>query len=155
MIPQNAQTTDGSFGDPGVRITEFVNAFPNSVVASICDKTYAASMTAIAMKLGALIKPNCLQGSFQKDSQGQPQCAVTNHLTDSSGNTTDIPIPNCQENGGAAPCWDLGQDTMACPGGGQALKVTQDANSMNAASLNSTVECSICFPGVNYPNGCT
>ncbi len=153
--PNAAHTTDGSFGDPGVRINEFVNAFPNSVVASICDNTYAASMMAIATKLGALIKPNCLTGSFQLDAQGQPSCAVTNHLTDGSGNTMDIAIPNCNENNNAAPCWSLAKDNTACPGGGQALKLTQDSASMNAASLNSTVECSICFPGVDYPNGCT
>ena len=47
--------TDGSFGDPGVRIAQFVNAFPNSVLGSICDASYATSMTAIATKLGQLI----------------------------------------------------------------------------------------------------
>ncbi|HEY6477711.1 MAG TPA: hypothetical protein VI456_14110, partial [Polyangia bacterium] len=40
--------TDGSFGDPGVRIAQFVSAFPNFVLASICDPTYATSLQAIA-----------------------------------------------------------------------------------------------------------
>ncbi len=145
--------TDGSFGDPGVRITQFVNSFQNSVVASICDSSYRQSMTAIATKLGALIKPNCLTGNLQKDSSGNPMCAVTNHLTDGQGNKTDVSVPNCNENGNTPPCWSLGTDATACPGGGFALKVTPDAAAMNASSLNSTVECSLCVAGSTAP-GC-
>jgi hypothetical protein len=137
--------TDGSFGDPGVRITQFVHSFPNSVVASICDPSYKASMTAIATKLGALIKPNCITGNIKTDpATNQPECSVTNHLTDSQNHTMDIPVQNCALNNNTAPCWTLGTDTMACPGGGVALHVSADQNSMNAASLNSTVECTLC-----------
>ncbi len=146
-------TTDGSFGDPGVRLTQFINAFPNSVVASICDPSYAQSMTAIATKLGALIKPNCITGNIQNDAHMQPMCTVTNHLTDSQNHTTDVAVPNCNENGGSTPCWTLNTDPTACPGGGVALKVMEDQTSMNAASLNSTVQCSLCLPGSTAP-GC-
>jgi hypothetical protein len=145
--------TDGSFGDPGVRITQFVNSFQNSVVASICDNNYRQSMTAIATKLGALIKPNCITGTIQKDANMNPICSVTNHLTDGQGNTMDIPVPSCAANGGTAPCWTLATDATACPGGGFALKVSADTASMNAASLNSTVECSLCVPNSGAP-GC-
>jgi hypothetical protein len=145
--------TDGSFGDPGVRITLFVDSFQNSVVASICDSSYRQSMTAIATKLGALIKPNCITGKIQTDGNGNPMCAVTNHLTDGQGNTMDIPVQSCSANGNTAPCWTLGTDATACPGGGYALKVSADAASMNASSLNSTVECSLCVAGSTAP-GC-
>jgi hypothetical protein len=47
--------TDGSFADPGVRITQFVNAFPNNILGSICDVSYATTMTAVATKIGQLI----------------------------------------------------------------------------------------------------
>ena len=50
-------TTDGSFGDPGIRLAQFIKAFPSYVLASICDPSYASSMTAIATKLGQLITP--------------------------------------------------------------------------------------------------
>lgn len=146
-------TTDGSFGDPGVRITQFVNAFPNSVVASICDSSYRSSMTAIATKLGALIKPNCITGKIQNDSNNRPMCAVTNHLTDGNGNKTDVVVPNCDENGNSAPCWSLNTDQTACPNGGVALKLMQDQASMNASALNSSIDCSICLPNSTAP-GC-
>ncbi len=50
-------TTDGSFGDPAVRITQFTDAFPISVLGSICDASFAATMGAIATKIGLLIAP--------------------------------------------------------------------------------------------------
>ena len=46
--------TDGSFGDPAVRIAQFVNAFPNSVQGSICDASFATTMGAVATKMGQL-----------------------------------------------------------------------------------------------------
>jgi MYXO-CTERM domain-containing protein len=54
--PEATQTTtDGSFGDPAVRLTQFVKAFgSNSVVASICDASYASSVQNVATMIGAL-----------------------------------------------------------------------------------------------------
>jgi MYXO-CTERM domain-containing protein len=44
---------DGSFGDPGVRIAQWVHAFgTNGVVASICDADYSISFQTIADKIG-------------------------------------------------------------------------------------------------------
>jgi len=80
-------------------------------------------------------------------------CAVVNHLTDSSGNMMDIAVPNCDASNNATPCWTLNPDQTACPNGGVALKLMQDQASMNAASLSSTVDCSICLPGSTAP-GC-
>ena len=46
--------TDGSFGDPGVRIAQFVSAFPNGVQGSICDASFATTMSVVATKVGQL-----------------------------------------------------------------------------------------------------
>ncbi len=135
--------TDGSFGDPGVRISQFVNAFPNSVLASICDASYAKSMATIAAKLGALITPPCITGQIQTDSQGQPMCSVVEHLVDMQNNKKDIALQNCNENGGALPCWTLTMGGMNC--GGAQLSV-MDPPGTNNNSENSTVNCSICLP---------
>ena len=44
--------TDGSFGDPGVRVAQWVHAFgSNGVVTSICDADYSASFQTIADKI--------------------------------------------------------------------------------------------------------
>jgi hypothetical protein len=139
--------TDSSFGDPGVRIAQFVNAFKNSVLASICDPNYARSMTAIATKLGQLITPPCITGQIQKDSQGQPMCTVVEHLVDMQNNKKDVALQNCDENGGALPCWTL--TTGGTDGGvtcsGSQLNV-MDPPGTNNNSEDSTVDCSICLP---------
>jgi hypothetical protein len=152
MITQT--TTDGSFGDPGVRIKQFVDAFgANSGVFSICDANYRQSMTAIATALGRLLTPTCISGAIQKDQQGEFACTVTNHLTNSQHDSVDVVVQACSQNGNQAPCWTMQPDTSACPAGGMSLKVTQDAAVMSATSVNATVECSLCVPGTNTP-GC-
>ena len=56
--PQATQNpTDGSFGDPGVRIAQFVQAFANHVQGSICDADFSSSLGAVASKIGQLIDP--------------------------------------------------------------------------------------------------
>src|SRR6202042_3655381 len=46
-------STDGSFGDPGVRVAQWVQGFgTNGVVASICAPDYAAAFKTIADKIG-------------------------------------------------------------------------------------------------------
>ena len=47
--------TDESFGDPAVRISQFVQAFPNEVQGSICDASFATTLGAVASKIGQLI----------------------------------------------------------------------------------------------------
>ncbi|HZL18316.1 MAG TPA: hypothetical protein VFG23_11280 [Polyangia bacterium] len=47
-------TTDGSFGDPPVRIAQFVQAFgDNGVTQSICDNSFAPAFSLIASKIAA------------------------------------------------------------------------------------------------------
>ncbi len=54
--PMATQTpADGSSGDPAVRITQFVNAFPNGVLGSVCDPSFATTVGAIASRIGQLI----------------------------------------------------------------------------------------------------
>jgi hypothetical protein len=136
--------TDGSFGDPGVRIAQFVSAFPNFVLASICDTSYASSMQAIATKLGQLITPPCITGKVQTDPAGNPECSVIEHLTDGAGVKHDSAIQNCAENGTTPPCWQLTAGMANCSG--QQLTV-MDVAGANANSESSTINCSLCLPG--------
>jgi hypothetical protein len=146
-------TTDLSFGDPGVREQQFALSFQNTVLGSICDKDYAESMTAILQKLIGFLQPPCLTDQIQKDAQGNPACSVTENLTDGSNHTTHVAIPNCNENGNVAPCWNMvaGDPTMGCSG--KTIQVTDTAANMMANSENSTVQCAICLPGASGP-GC-
>jgi hypothetical protein len=47
------KTTDGSFGDPAVRVAQWVQAFgDNGVLGSVCDSNFAATMQTFASKIG-------------------------------------------------------------------------------------------------------
>ncbi len=63
--PLATQTpTDGSFGDPGVRIAQWVHAFgSNGVVTSICDADYSVSFQTIADKIGMHLYGNGTGGA--------------------------------------------------------------------------------------------
>jgi hypothetical protein len=50
--------TDGSYGDPAVRIAQFTNAFPNSVLGSICDPSFTLVLSKLAGMIGQLIGPS-------------------------------------------------------------------------------------------------
>jgi hypothetical protein len=143
-------TTDGSFGDPGVRISQFVSAFPNYVLASICDASYASSMQAIATKLGQLITPPCITGKIQTDTNGNPICSVIEHLTDMSGTKMDRAVQSCAETNNAPPCWTLTTGAMNC--NGSQLSIT-DETGVSTNSESSTINCSLCLPGSTQP-GC-
>jgi hypothetical protein len=55
---------DGSFGDPSIRIAQFVQAFgDHGLLTSICDDDYAASMISIAAGISRMIGSNCPVGS--------------------------------------------------------------------------------------------
>jgi hypothetical protein len=149
--PSTQTIGDGSFGDPGVREADFAHAFPNSVLASICDKDYSQSMTAIAAALGQLITPPCIESKVQNDAHGNPDCSVIENLSDAGGNQKHLAIPNCNENGNTPPCWSLTPGVMGCAG--QSLKVTDTAANMMSSSENSTVSCALCVPGV-AASGC-
>jgi hypothetical protein len=139
-------TTDGSFGDPGVRVSQFVKSFPNSLLASICDASYATSMTAIATKLGAMLQgQTCVVGAIKADAQGEPACTVTDHLYDTTGKVTDVAVANCDENGATAPCWTLSA-SAACANGSLQFKLIADAATQSAAGVSTTLTCSLASP---------
>jgi hypothetical protein len=137
--------TDGSFGDPGVRIAQFVNSFPNHVLGSICDPSYQPSVMAIATKIAGLTAPPCLAATIQQTANGLPDCAVT-AVQSSNGSITQTALQNCALTGGAAPCWSLSQGTGTCSG--ETVNVTE-----TNPSGNVVMSCAICEPGVSAP-GC-
>jgi hypothetical protein len=137
--------TDGSFGDPGVRISQFVSSFSDSVLASVCDASYAKSMTAIATKLGQLPTPPCITQTIQADKNGNPDCSVIENV-ESNNVVQRTAIPNCATNGNKAPCWSLVPGTGSCAG--QSLQVNDSPQ-----NVNFTLSCSVCVAG-STQSGC-
>ena len=143
--------TDGSFADPAVRITQFVTAFQDSVLRSICDASYASAMSAIATKLGQLITPPCITQTIQNDSNGDPDCLVVENV-ENNDVTQRSTIPYCARNGNVAPCWSLSAQAGNCTG--QVLLVNDTAQNAAAQNVTVTLSCSVCPPGISGQQGC-
>ena len=132
---------DGTFGDPSVRTAQWIEAFgDNGFLASICDNTYVASVSAIASKIGALVGPKCITAAIQQDSGGEPQCTVSAHITDGGGVTDEV-VPSCLVSGGVAPCWTLGANSNICPTGGSSFTISGDPNHPNPTALSFSYSC--------------
>jgi hypothetical protein len=142
--PGSANTTDGSAGAPAVRITQFVNAFPNSALASVCDPSYVSVMQAVAGKVAAVPLLPCLTGKIQLNAKGLPDCSVTAHI-EANQKLTDVAYENCATTGNAPPCWTLDSNPTCS---GQVVNLVE-----TTSSQSGTITCSLCPPGVSAP-GC-
>ena len=140
--------TDGSAAEPGVRLAAFVNGFSNSVLASVCDTSYASVAQAIATKVGQLPSMgSCLTGTIQSTVAGLPNCTAVAQVPTATG-TKGVPYPSCETNGNAAPCWMLNTGGASCVG--STVNVLEDSTS---PSSSITVSCQICQPGASV-SGC-
>ncbi|HZL17090.1 MAG TPA: hypothetical protein VFG23_05030 [Polyangia bacterium] len=83
-------TTDGSFGDPSVRIAQWVNAFgSNGVVTSICDANYSSAFQTIANRIASHLYGGTGAGGAggQNGGGGQTGSAGTNGAAGGGGAT--------------------------------------------------------------------
>ncbi len=154
MVHSCVSTGDGSFADPGVRISEWVKSFGrNGVHQSICDTSFRPAMMRIADEIGRVLGPKCVAGVFNDKDPATPgtqyDCVVTDHLKDvNTGNTTHSTVPACSDNGGAHPCWHLDADTTCrippgAPANTQSLKLTTDRDGTPPGGLSQTIACAL------------
>lgn len=147
--PLGSFSNDGSFGEPGVRVSQFANGFPQSVLASVCDPSYASAIQEIATRIAQLpIGQNCVTDPIQYTAAGLPMCTVTAQVIE-GGTVEAVPYPNCATNGATPPCWDLNTGGQTCSGA--AFSVT-DAPGAPSASVTAT--CTFCNLGSSGVAGC-
>jgi hypothetical protein len=98
--------TDGSFGDPSVRITQFVKAFGDSgIIGSVCDNDYNTTVTAIVDKIG------------------QRLAGTTSTTVGGTGGSTGAALPVCANGLNSGPNSDVvvtgaGGSNTGCGTGG-------------------------------------
>ncbi len=151
--PTAETTTDGSFGDPAVRIHQFLDGFRDSVFFSVCEPSYADALSAIATRINQKFEPPCVGGKIAQTTAGTPDCTVTDRIYDSSDRSwKDQVVQDCDENGNQAPCWRLQPgDSATCAG--QVLSVNETDANKSAGTLERSLECVLCLPGTSQP-GC-
>ena len=146
--------SDGSFGDPGVRIAEFLDGFKNSVASSLCAPSYASALTGVATRIIDTFSSPCLTGRIARTAGGTPDCSVVDRLFDAANGTwSDQLVANCDETGNQPPCWKLQAAAPHTSCAGQVLAVDESVAHMGADTLERSADCSICAPGSTQP-GC-
>ncbi len=145
--PAGAQrSTDGSSGEPAVRIAEFVRSFQHGVVVSACDADYAQAVTNVAADLGGVARGvKCSPSLVPSDAQGQPLCTVTAHYLDAQKQRAQLAVPNCAMANDELPCWTAGSEgSPDCRAGGRPLYVSAPPAFEAQAALIYDVSCPLC-----------
>jgi hypothetical protein len=135
------------YGDPAVRIQQWVDAFgANGVFQSICEDNFAPALRVIANKVAGVFGPACVDGPFPATAAGtQPTCRVVDRVIGGSGQRTDTLLPRCADNGDVAPCWTLSDDVAGCLDG-KRLAINRGTVTP-PADLTTAFTCAPCAPG--------
>ena len=127
--------TDGSFGDPGVRIAAVRERLPEQRVwRRSATPATRSSMKAIATKLGQLITPPCITGTIQTGHAGPAgvlgRRAPDRHAGQQEGHRRSR---TATRTANAPPCWTLTHRRDGLHGG-QQLTVNDTAGDQRPAA---------------------
>jgi hypothetical protein len=148
---QQNKVGDMTYGDPAVRIKQWVDAFgANGVFETICKDDFRDSLQVIANKIGQKIGSPCVNG-LVLDTKGDkwtmgdanpPDCAVVDHKSTTDG-VVNSTLPHCDGNtAGATECWTLEAGGTTCPADSHIIKFNRPG-APATMELNSTVSCSV------------
>ena len=154
-IVHSCMENSGEYGDPSVRILQWVQAFgSNGLFLTICADSFAPALMTIATKLSMLLGPQCIDGTLRDGDPStaalDPICTVTDSYV-MQGQTITSAVASCASNNNTPPCWVLADDAMHCPNG-KVLQVNR-GSATPPSGLNSQVSCELCSSGVTEP-GC-
>ena len=145
----------GAFGEPAVRLSQFLNGFRNGVLGSVCDDSYTEALEVLtALGEGDFKTYPCVPSEIRSktDSAGNPypDCVVTEHLTTSDGNTQEFVLPPCATVEAGAACWSVGSAVAPafCPAGSQLFTVTNEPVGPDSSYLDarSDISCQLMPP---------
>ncbi|HEY4394931.1 MAG TPA: vWA domain-containing protein [Polyangia bacterium] len=130
--------TDGSFGDPGVRIEQFVHAFgTNGVVASICDPNYGAAFQHIADRIDANLHSTASTGAAGSGGAGTSGSGSAGSAGSGAAGTTGTAGTSGSGTAGTTGAGTAGGGGHAAAGAGGAV-TTGAAGSTGSGSAGTT-----------------
>ena len=143
----------GAFGEPAVRLAQFINGFRNSVLGSVCDDNYTEALRVLtsAPEEG---QPPCLPSDIRSktDPAGNsyPDCVVTEHLTTADGNAQEFVLPPCATVAAGAACWSIGATAISagCPAGSPLFTVSNEPLGPDPSNFAASQEisCQLTLP---------
>ena len=147
-ISHSCTATDGTYADPGVRLTKFVTDL-NGVFLPICANDFKDALTQIGTTLGAKLGVQCINGTpATNPTTNAEDCNVVLRKTTADNKFQDTSLEHCGGNVTGTndnPCWQLAADPK-CPMG-RVLKLCYDANCgaapMTTTTTNALVSCAL------------
>jgi hypothetical protein len=155
FVNHACMAADASYGDPGIRLFEFVSAF-DGFYESICAPTFAPALRQIAGAIGKQIGPPCIKGPFEDRDAitpgAQADCQVTERRTQLVDRATgaEAVIPSC-DGPHHGRCWSLVADSTRCPGADEMVLELTPPPDPTVSSLDLAISCAICPPSVVDP----
>lgn len=158
-VQHSCHEDDGTYGDPAVRIKQWVDGFgANGVFMTICNKDFSEALSVIGKKIGQKIGAPCVNGvvldteggTWKSGDPNPPDCAVVDHKAITGGGVSNTPLAHCDNNTpGATECWTLEDGGTTCPGAH--IVAFNRPGQPAATDLNSTVSCSIRTCPIGHP----
>jgi hypothetical protein len=134
-----------AFADPGVRMAEFLAAFPDrNAQASVCDADLTTPLAFIAESAKKLMGDPCLDTTRLADASAadpgvQPSCEVS-EVRDSAPDAPAL-LPLCTS--GGSDCFELVADVDACPATTDHLRVRIHRSTAPHADAWTHVRCQL------------
>jgi hypothetical protein len=158
QIDHSCVQSSGEFGDPGIRIKAFVDAFgSHGLFLPICGASFAPALQLIAQEIGKVLGPLCVAGRIV-DTDGdssngvQPSCTVVSHTFDAQGRVVDAPVRACADAPTAPLCWTLSAHPTCTPD--SAFQVTFTDPTVVQSNVNFTFNCLVCPQGPSSDPRC-
>lgn len=151
VVPScGAEAADGSgaFGEPGIRLSQFMNAFPNSVIGSVCDANYVEALRVLSPGPEDFVVPPCVPSDIQTktDPAGNsyPDCVVTEKLTTQDGGQRFVVLPPCAAVAAGSACWSMGSSASpgVCSAGTQLFSVSNEPVGPDPAHYGASIDVS-------------
>jgi hypothetical protein len=144
VVGHSCARADGAYGDPAVRMAEFVSRFgANGSVSSICDDSYAPALAQLGNTIGRALGPLCLSATVPDGDPQKPGIQAACQVVEHAPNAADRTLPQCDAaspQGGPKPCWYL-TGAQSCQSG-TGLVINRTAPPPTGTSV--TVRCSRC-----------
>ena len=165
LIAHSCVQASGEYGDPSVRIVDWLAAFGGHLYP-ICANDFSIAMNAIGDAIGRRLGAQCIAGTVETKADRTPDCDVALRTFDANTKQAKVPdtmIPFCM---GSAPhltnaspaCWHFVPDAACVPEGqvpSQRLEVCYDKGCTPEArptdQIDAVVSCSICPSGTMDP----
>ncbi len=146
-VPQLVQSCsygDNESADPAVRISAFLDQFPQrSQLSSICSGDLSGSLHDIGQSAKRLVGDPCLDTTLLADSSPEPGIQPACEVSDVRDAAPSHPAPLAHCSTGAPDCYDLVEDSAACPATADHLRVRITRSHVPADDTWTHVRCQL------------